>query len=191
MPTSYVNRRGQTYYLHRGTDKAGRPMYYFSQKQEGAVTASMPPGMEIYEHPNGQVFVRRPPITVITDGEVAIVEQELAQFPHLRCHAVDVRKDTITVYVPDQDIAELEQFYRKWGGLDSPSIQEAIARAVSLAPMMRFVLGDPEKRTFQTYRFCFLGSVDDWIRIGRSDSLSCLAKKYIEHLGSESYYDLY
>jgi hypothetical protein len=191
MPTSYVNRRGQTYYLHLGRDKAGGPMYYFSLKQEGAVADIIPPGMEIYEHPNGQVFVRRPPVTVINDDEVAIVEQEVARFSHLKCHAVDVRKDAITVYVPCQDMTELERFYDEWGGIDSLSVQEEIERTVSLSPMMRFVLVDAEKRTFEAYRYCFLGSVDDWIHIGGSDTLSHLAGRYIKHLGRDSYYNLY
>jgi hypothetical protein len=191
MPVSYVNRRGQTYYLHRGKDKAGKPMHYFSLKPEGLVADTMPAGLEIYEHPSGQVFLRRPPPRRITDKEIAVVEEEIARFPHLRCHLVDVRKDTITVYVPDQDMAELQQFYGRWGVRDSESIQRAIDRTVSYSPMMQFILVDPEKRIFEAKRYCFLGSIDDWVHIGGPDTLSHLAEQYIKHLGRESYYNLY
>jgi len=37
---------------------------------------------------------------------------------------------------------------------------------------------------------CFVGSVDDWIDIGHG-SLAALVKRYVKHLGQESYFELY
>jgi hypothetical protein len=67
----------------------------------------------------------------------------------------------------------------------------AIKRVLNYSPMLRFVLVDKAKRQFQTYRYCFLGSIDDWISIGKVDDLSRLVATYVRHLGEESYYDLY
>jgi hypothetical protein len=54
------------------------------------------------------------------------------------------------------------------------------------------VLADPEKRLFLTERFCFRGSVDDWIDIGgHAQKLSVVLKKSIQHLGRESIDELY
>lgn len=57
--------------------------------------------------------------------------------------------------------------------------------------MLQFVLADNEKRLFTTWRYCYLGSIDDWIPIGKTDTLSKLVAKYVRHVGEESYYDLH
>ena len=53
--------------------------------------------------------------------------------------------------------------------------------------MLVFQLVDGSRRTFQTQRYCFLGSVEDWIEIGKPGKLSTLVKKYVKHLGQDSY----
>jgi hypothetical protein len=40
-------------------------------------------------------------------------------------------------------------------------------------------------------RFCYLGSIDDWIEIGPIDQLATLVKTYVKHLGQESFYELH
>ena len=75
MPIQYTNRRSQTYYLHQGTTKTGKPKYYFSMKSEGTLADKIPDGFEIYENPNAQVFLRKIQPKIITDEEVALVEQ--------------------------------------------------------------------------------------------------------------------
>jgi hypothetical protein len=57
--------------------------------------------------------------------------------------------------------------------------------------VLRFVLADPEKRLFLAERFCFRGSVDDWIDIGRpAQKLPVVLKRFIKHLGKESIYEV-
>jgi hypothetical protein len=56
---------------------------------------------------------------------------------------------------------------------------------------MRFVLQDGAQRVFRPERYCFRGSVEDWISIGESDRLRNLTAKFLKHLGSESFYELY
>ena len=53
------------------------------------------------------------------------------------------------------------------------------------------MLMDAEERLFETRRFCFLGSIDDWMTIGDQDALPTLVKTYVQHLGEDSFYDLY
>ena len=64
-------------------------------------------------------------------------------------------------------------------------------KSATYSPMMRFTLEDKEKRLFSAERFCFMGGIDDWIYIGTDDSLNKQAKKYIRHLGKESFFELY
>lgn len=35
MPITHVNAKGQTYYLHQGTTKTGKPKYHFAMKSVG------------------------------------------------------------------------------------------------------------------------------------------------------------
>ena len=66
-----------------------------------------------------------------------------------------------------------------------------ILQETTYRPIMRFILEDKKQRFFIAERFCFRGSVDDWIYIGGPDSLENLLKAYLKHLGQESFYDLY
>lgn len=58
-------------------------------------------------------------------------------------------------------------------------------------PVMRFVLKDTKKRLFIAERFCFKGSVDDWIFIGGEDTIKKLVKEFVGHIGQESFFELY
>lgn len=57
--------------------------------------------------------------------------------------------------------------------------------------VLRFILVDKKARRFVTERFCFRGSVDDWIHIGGPGPLADQVSEYVEHLGRESMYELF
>ena len=44
MPVTHVNRKRDTYYLHAGTTKTGKPRYWFSKKTEGDLVDRSPRG---------------------------------------------------------------------------------------------------------------------------------------------------
>ena len=58
--------------------------------------------------------------------------------------------------------------------------------------MMRFALVDAAKRKFVVQRWCFRGSVDGWIGLGRRTAapLPDLVRTYLQDLGKDSFYDL-
>jgi hypothetical protein len=66
-----------------------------------------------------------------------------------------------------------------------------LRHVIHFSPMLVFQLVDAQRRTFQTQRYCFLGSVDDWIEIGKPGKLSTLVKRYVKHLGQDSYVELW
>ena len=66
-----------------------------------------------------------------------------------------------------------------------------LRKEIHYSPMLVFQLVDAQRRTFQTQRYCFLGSVDDWIEIGKPGKLPTLVKKYVKHLGQDSYVELW
>ncbi len=56
---------------------------------------------------------------------------------------------------------------------------------------MRFIIRDQEQRLFLPERYCFRGSVKDWISIGNVGDLASLCRRYLGHLGKDSIYELY
>ena len=191
MPITHTNAKGKTYYLHQGTTKTGKPKYYFSMESNGALAESMPEGFEIYENPNAQVFLRRIPPKIITDEERQVVENGMRKYAEVQDCKIDVKGKTIVIYTPHQSVEEFAQLLK---GLNpfiaEAKVREYFARSVQYAPMLQFILDDEQGRLFTAQRYCFRGSVDDWIDIGYGP-LTTLVKQYVKHLGQESYFELF
>lgn len=189
MGIQHTSRTGKTYYLHAGTPKTGKPKYFFSQKQDGQVADVIPDGFEIYENVDGQVFLRRIPKQIIRPDELELVEHALQRRGESWQYRAEVKKDTITVYESGTDIVglnELAAMFSRRPLSDAEKLRHARYMAV-----LRFVLTDKETRAFATERFCFRGSVDDWIHIGGPGPLADQVNTYTKHLGRESIYELF
>ncbi|MEL6248564.1 MAG: hypothetical protein AAFN18_04780 [Cyanobacteria bacterium J06554_6] len=194
MAITYTNRSLQTYYLHQGTTKTGKPKYFFSMKSERSLVEHIPAGFEIYENPNAQVFLRRIPKKIITDAEVQVVKQGMEKFSKVKPFIVDVKKEIIYIFTAGQDIDRLSEWVRSTAdqfNRDDDTVEKLIQRSIRYTSDLRFTLVDKQKRSFQTERYCYLGSIDDWIHIGPEDSLESLIKTYIPHLGQESFFELH
>lgn len=185
MPVTHTNRRGQTYYLHAGTTKTGKPRYWFSMKDDGDLVEATPEGHEVYENPDCQVFLRKIVPQVVTSFEVAVVKDGLERYaPGQNC-IVDVQKEHIVVYHAERITLDLEDF--------GFGIRPLPIRYRDYMKVMRFTLTDEEARTFRAQRWCFRGSIDRWIDLwmaGSQGNLKDLVKKFCPHIGRESFYDL-
>lgn len=191
MTIEHVNRRGDRYYLHEGKTKKGNAKYFFSQKREGTLAESIPAGYEIYENPNSQVFLRKIPPKVITDEEVATVEQGVRELAELTSFIIDVKGEDIVVHLPDQSAAALAEIFTSFG-LPAGGVRlRELERFVNYAPMMRFTLADTRARRFTVARWCFRGSIDGWFPLRGYGGLQGLVEKYCPHLGQESFYELF
>ena len=104
---------------------------------------------------------------------------------------VSCKKNTISVYIADQNIdalkiiEELRQFTNK-GAVD-----DILKQTITYSEKMQFILHDSKERIFMARRYCYLGSVDDWMLIGEPDTLKNLAEKYVVHPGQDSYFELF
>lgn len=189
MSIQHTSRTGNTYYLHIGTTKTGKPKYFFSQKQNGASGDAIPNGFEIYESVSGQVFLRKIQKQIINPEELALVEAALRRHATEWQYKAEVKKDMITVHECATDIDELSQMsmsfrLRLLSDVEKSKFKHYVA-------VLRFVLVDKESRTFNTERFCFRGSVDRWIHLDGPANLPNQLKKYVKHLGRQSMYDLF
>jgi hypothetical protein len=97
MAIEYVNRRGDTYYLHEGKTRTGKPMFFFSKDPEGTLAEAIPAGYEVYEKPSAQVYLRKAVRRIVTDEEVALVEQGARRHGGFH-YIIDVKGKDIVVH---------------------------------------------------------------------------------------------
>ncbi len=192
MTITHTNAKGKLYYLHQGTTKTGKPKYYFSMESEGHLAESIPEGFEIYENPNAQVFLRRIPPKLITDEERRVVEEGMRTYADVKDYKIDVKGKAIVIYTADQDIGTLAELCKDLSPTPSANRQlmSLLRKEIQYSPILQFLLEDEKRRLFTAQRYCFRGSVDDWIDIGYGP-LTTLVKQYVKHLGQESYFELY
>ena len=187
MTVQYVNRRGKTFYLHEGKTKTGKPKCYFSTKHQGSLVESLPNGYEIYEQPaKAQVFLRKKQPIVITNNERNLINKYLQKIHSSMRYVLDVTGKVITIFESDQDVDNLRTIFG-----DTPRKDFTIESSITYSPVMRFTLVDEKTRIFTTERYCFLGSIEDWIHIGPPDILKNILEKYTRHLGEESFFELF
>ena len=191
MVVEYENRKEQVFYLHKGRTKTGKAKYFFSLKKEGDLVETIPEGFEIYENPQAQVFLRKKLLKLITDEEVSLVEKGLEKYSKLKKCIIDVRKEVITIFVSSRELNSFEITDETLlGFLNLNEVEKQLDRNAHYTPLLQFVLADNDQRIFVAQRFCFLGSIDDWIDIGSPQSLNKLIKQYVKHLGQDSFFEL-
>lgn len=186
---TYTNRRGKVYYLHVGKTKQGNPRYHFSTRDKGDLAAEIPVGYEVYENPNSQVYLRRIVPRVITNDELEIVDRVLKNHARPNAYRLDVRGEVITVFESSQRGQSLEGFPPFFS---MSRMQEFFDQHAHFTAVLRFILTDEKKRLFVAERYCFMGSIEDWIPSlgGGPEPLKDLVDKYVPHLGQESFFDL-
>jgi hypothetical protein len=195
MGLQYENRRGQTYHLQQGKTPTGKPKYYMGRKLTGTPLDALPDGLEIYESPErGQVFVRKVKTSAITALEKEMTTDAIRRSSGIEHVIVDVEEDSLVVYVPSMDISEAEQLIHALAGAVSSTrareLRQSLLKRSPYEKMLRFVLVNAEHRAFAVQRWCFRGSIDDWIYLGGPAPLAELVGKYSKHLGKESFFDL-
>ncbi len=189
FPVQHQSHTGKTYYLVQRTSKTGRPVYTFTTSPEGQPAVAVPEGYEIYENASGQVFLRKKVPVLVSDAEMALIRNALqAQGPTWKFW-VEVRRDVVTIHEAGGDMDSLSDMC--WTFQRRELTDEERRRYAGYMAVLRFTLVDPDTREYVTERYCFRGSVDDWIHIGGPGALAAQCRKFIPHLGRESLYDLF
>ena len=194
MPVQYVNRKGESYFLLVGQTKTGKPKYYVSKKPTGTPVEAIPEGYEIHESPaDGLVHVRKLRPTRLLPQEREQAAHAIQELTGKQQFFVEVEQDSLVVYWPDRDPdASSALIGLLVGGSmdDLDSMKDWTARHTRYTAIMRFTLVDEDRRLFIVERWCFLGSIDDWIHLAGPAKLPSLLNEYAPHLGQESLYDL-
>lgn len=195
MPITYTNRKGHVYFLCKGITKTGKPRYYFAREPKGEAVEQTPEGYRIYESVNGIVSLVKDRPQLIPPEDVAAVEAALKRLPKARNYRVSVKQDQIIIYEGrGGDIENLSAIFGaafpQMGGFKD-RLQTEMDRYNQFTPVMRFTLSDPDERTYVAERWCYRGSVDDWIYAGHSGKIEQLARKLTPKLGADDFYKLY
>jgi hypothetical protein len=188
MPITHTSRNGKTYYLHTGPKRGGGTQHFFSTKPTGTLAPRLPEGFEVYETVNGQVYLRRQQPSLIRDEERDCIARQLERPRAGKRYKVEVRGEVLTVHESSSDFGWLAQVAPHLSQRERDASAERFAH---YQPVLRFILADAERRWFAPERYCFRGSVDDWISIGPAAPIAQLAAKYLKHLGRESMYELF
>ena len=188
----HTNRKGDTYTLYQGKTKTGKPKYFFAKTDRGTgqPVREIPDGFEIYEDPHARVLLRKSRPRLVTEFEEAYATQSIRKLANVRNFQVDVREGAIVIYTAEngRDCAENSPFAQILG---VERMQETFAQYAYYTAVLRFDLHDGESRQYTASRFCFRGSIDDWVFLDGPDSLPALVEKYVPHLGKDSFYDLF
>jgi hypothetical protein len=194
MQIEYVNRRGDRYYIFEGKTKTGKPKYFASKSatsQKGVPVDALPAEFEIYEHPsNSTVSVRRVKASRVLAEERELVDRLAVELSAYSCLQAVVDGDRIVIYTPDRDPLAAAATMAELFGSAPAGTAEWTRRNTSYRAEMRFTLADADRRLYTAQRYCYRGSVEDWIWIGGPSPLEPLAQKLVAHLGRESFYEL-
>ncbi len=201
MALQYTNRVGTIYYLREDKTKTGKPRYFFTSKQsgKGKLIGKIPDGFEIYEHPeNAQVFLKRKRPRLITDIEEQFVKKHVRNLKRSRRYRVDCKDRYITIYESNADTENLKgilgDLLKMTPARPGFNADDAMTDAINIldrnyTAVLRFSLADKEKRTFAAERFCFRGSIDDWIYLGGPDDFRKIVRRHVKILGTDEFFD--
>jgi hypothetical protein len=194
MPVTYTNRKGKTYILCKGTTKTGKPRYYFSPDPKGEIMDHIPEGYEIRENVNGQVSLAKIRPALITQAERAAVERAIAKHPKARNYRLDVKQKHIIVYEnigPDmEDLFEIFQEIIPISRSRAEELRGQQEQFSEFSPVLRFILADPQQRTFRVERMTYSG-MGGWRRLySYSGDIKELAPKLIPRLGTDRFFEL-
>lgn len=194
MSITYTNRKGFKYFLNKGVTKTGKPRYAFAREQKGEPVDEVPQGYEIEESVNGVVSLVKFRPKLIPYEESVCVEDALERHPKARKYRVAVKDKQIIVYEAlGRGTENLLDMLGSLGNRDvlRKRIQGFEDRNAQFTPVMRFILEDQETREYHAERWCYRGSIDDWIHVGHSGKIDQLAKKLTPKLGTDEIYELY
>lgn len=188
----YVNRFGSCYYVFQGVTKTGKPKYYVSRKPEsesGVPIDALPDDFELFESPeDARVSIRKRVPLEISENELQFVREQIdARVSNIPTRVVCERR-CIVIYESEvsNGLSSLGAMLGGW----IPTNLRAPQFSGHMSPAFRFKLISKKDRIFEAQRYCFRGSINDWISLDHEGTLDELCPYYLKHLGKESFYEL-
>lgn len=190
MAKAFKSRVGKSYYIKPRKTKKGNTTYFLTTKVDETCLDTTPEGYEVYENYSAQMlYIRKKKASVFTSAEVAFIREELNNNKSIDGFELDISGTEIKIYQLE-DKAKGEPSLFKFIPKDRVEIAKAYLMQYTENMRIKKVI----KKDFQEFilmRYCYRGSIDDWIVVDAGEDLKELAENNLVHLGKESFYDLY
>ena len=168
----YTSRKGKQYFLHSVVTKNGNLKYTFTLKNDDNCIEEIPIGYEIYEPPNGNIFLRKKINNHFIINEIDIIESALKKHCKYAKYVIDYKKDGVGIYIDhkyQRQKSSLDLTYSMLGYTENENIY--------FEPSFKFSK-DNEQPNYTIERYCFLGGVNNWVYIENSNDLIYLCNKF-------------
>jgi uncharacterized protein (DUF488 family) len=186
MALTFKNLLGEPYYVKEKATKTGKTTYFLTKKLDEACLNKLPIEYEVFEkYDTRLLYIRKAQPTQFSKEEIKVIEKELKKNKAITDFKLDCHGNEIKIYVAeDNESSELSALMRLLGGgiMNFKNYEERMKIKID---------GVNENKSYEFMRYCFRGSVDDWIPIGRGANLQKLAQMILIHLGEDSYYELH
>jgi hypothetical protein len=144
MPISFENFREDTYYLHSKKTKKGNTTYHFSKQPKGAADIEeIPAGFEIYEEPNGKVYLRKKAKTLILHKEIQVIKKAMQKYSGIKDFKLDIKKNIIFIHTLSDTFDE-----------NLPVPKHLLHKYKQYETKLRIIIIDQEERRFEAERYC-------------------------------------
>ena len=168
VPITYTNAKGKTSYLHQGTTKTGKPKYYFSMESQGSWRSPFLRGLRSTKIPMPRSsyaeFLRSSlPMRNAKWLKTACANM---QSPGLQNRREGQRHCGLYRRSGYRDPRRVVQRYVSWSR-SQRAVKDITAPRYPLFADVAVPPGGWPRRRFTAQRYCFVGSVDDWIAIGQ------------------------
>ncbi len=165
MALSIENSSAKRYFIKSRTTKKGNTTYYMTTKEDATCLDEIPKGYEVFEkYDIGSLFIRKKIESLFTQPEIDKLRKHLDKNKSIYDYRIAIHGKEIAIYT-----AESTRFEER---------------------MKIKLFEDGLERNFEVERYCYRGSVDDWITIGSESDMDKIGSNYLIHLGRESYYEL-
>jgi hypothetical protein len=196
MAFEYVNRKNDRYYLQSRTTRSGKIQHYFGRKVTGTSVDKIPDGYEVFENPeSGQVLLRKRKATQITPEEREVVADGIRRQAHIQSFQIDVSGKSLVVYLPNTDASAVGTLLNSIGLSHLPHVAQGVKdfmlETSHFTKTMRFQLVNAKERLFDVERWCYRGSIDDWIFLDGPEPLAELVAQYVPKLGTDDFFELF
>ncbi|GEM_PF-3781429 len=194
MAKEFKNSRDVAFYIKSKLTKKGNTTYFMTKKLDKECLDEEPQGFEVFEKPDSRtIFIRRRKPNKFGLKGVNTIKKELEKNKNVADFRIDVNGDEVKVYTTDIE-ASRESIFD--GGLSQllnskDKLDFFKKRFQRYEERMRIKLMEKkEEKEYLVYRYCYRGSVDDWIIIDAGEDLIEMAKN-LQLIGTEEYFERY
>jgi len=191
MAKAFKNQLGKAYYLKSRKTKKGNTTYFLTTKLDDSCLDMLPKEYEVYENYSAKMlYIRKKKKSEFSAEDIAIIERELSKNDSIDGFELNIHGDEIKIYEMEDKSKNLSpDFFR---GIAKDKLN--IAKAYLMQYTENMSIKKITKKGVVEYlvlRFCYRGSIDDWIVVDAGEDLETLAVSNLVHLGKESFFDLY